>query len=158
MSTQPATRQNHLAAIHMAQKALGLSNEDAQALKLSVTGQSSAKDMTLAQRRQLLAHLSGLQARSAVAQGRTPAYTPKRDPLYRTVDDDQDDRWGKARALWAALGSAGVVHTDTDAALQAYATRQTGVTAWRFQTQPQITRVIEALKKWCKRTGVEVRK
>ena len=154
MRTQPATRQNHLAAIHMAQKALGLSNEDAQALKLSVTGQSSAKDMTLAQRRQYLAHLSGLQARSAVAQGRTPAYTPKRDPLYRTVDDDQDDRWGKARALWAALGSAGVVHTDTDAALMAYVKRQTHVEHWRFLNTVQVNSVIEALKRWCRRAGV----
>lgn len=152
--SQSAPRQNHLAAIHMAQKSLGLSKEDASALKFNKTGKYSAADMTALERRQYLAHLSDLQARSAVAQGRTPAYTPKRDPLYRTVDDDQDDRWGKARALWAALGSAGVVHTDTDAALMAYVKRQTHVEHWRFLNTVQVNSVIEALKRWCRRSGV----
>lgn len=152
--TKSVPRHSHLAAIHMAQKALGLSADDASALKLSVTGVASAGDMGALQRRQYLAHLSGLQARSAVAQGRTPAYTPKRDPLYRTVDDDQDDRWGKARALWAALGSAGVVHTDTDAALMAYVKRQTHVEHWRFLSTVQVNSVIEALKRWCRRSNL----
>ena len=153
---KPAPRLNHLAAIHMAQKALGLSKDDADALKRAVTGVASAGDMTAPQRRQYLAHLSGLQARAAVAQGRTPAYTPKRAPLYRTVDDDQDDRWSKARALWSALGVAGVVHTDTDAALMAYVKRQTQVEHWRFLNTVQINSVIEALKRWCFRAKVEI--
>jgi hypothetical protein len=74
------------------------------------------------------------------------------------MDDAGDHQWGKARALWHALAVAGHVRTDTDGALQAYATRQTSVTAWRFQTQPQITQVIEALKKWCRRCGVSTQK
>lgn len=154
--SKPAPRQSHLAAIHMAQKALGLSKEDAQALKLNVTGKYSAADMTALERRQYLAHLSSLQAHAAVSRGDKPAYTPQRAPLYRAVDDDQDERWGKARALWAALGAAGVVHTDTDAALVAYVKRQTKVDAWRFLNSYQVNTVIEALKRWCARSGVEV--
>lgn len=157
MATKP-TRVAHLAAIHIAEKALRLSREDAAALKAQVTGHASSADMTASQRAHYLAHLAVLQAKAAEARGEKPAYSPKRPALVRNVDDAGDMQWGKARAVWHALAVAGVVHTDTDAALQAYATRQTGVTAWRFQTQPQITRVIEALKKWCKRTGVEVRK
>ncbi len=156
--TDKATRQQHLAAMHIAQKALGLSADDASALKLSVTGVASAADMTATQRRQYLAHLAGLQASAAVARGHQPAYVPKRPALVRNIDDSDDKQWSKARALWHALAAAGHVRTDTDAALQAYATRQTGVDAWRFMTAPQITKVIEAIKKWCKRTGVEVRK
>lgn len=154
---EKATRQQHLAAMHIAQKALCLSADDASALKLSVTGVASAADMTAPQRRQYLAHLAGLQASAAVARGQQPAYVPKRPALVRNIDDSDDKQWSKARALWHALAAAGHVRTDTDAALQAYAKRQTGVDAWRFQTQPQITRVIEALKKWCKRCAVEIK-
>ena len=153
--SKPVPRQNHLAAIHMAQKALGLSKEDATALKLAVIGVASAGDMSALQRRQYLAHLSGLQERATLARGDKPAYTPKRPALYRTVDDDQDERWGKARALWAALGAAGVVHTDTDTALMAYVKRQTHVEHWRFLNTVQINSVIEALKRWCRRTDVK---
>jgi hypothetical protein len=157
MTTNTATRQQHLAAMHMAQKALGLSADDASALKLAVTGVASAADMSALQRRQYLAHLAGLQASAALARGENPAYQPKRPALVRNIDDAGDQQWGKARALWHALAAAGVVHTNTDAALQAYATRQTGVSAWRFMLQPQITRVIEALKKWAKRSNVDIK-
>ena len=153
---KPVPRQNHLAAIHIAHKSMGLSKEDADYLKRSITGVASAGDMTVLQRRQYLAHLSGLQERAALARGEKPAYTPKRAPLYRTVDDDQDDRWGKARALWAVLGAAGVVHTDTDAALMAYVKRQTQVEHWRFLNTVQVNSVIEALKRWCYRAKVEI--
>lgn len=152
---KPAPRQSHLAAIHMAQKALGLSADDASALKLHVTGKASSADMSALQRKQYLAHLSGLQANAALARGDKPAYTPKRDPRYRTVDDDQDERWGKARALWHVLAAAGVVHTNTDAALLAYVKRQTKLEHWRFLNSYQVNAVIEALKKWCVRSGID---
>lgn len=155
--TKTATRNSHLAAMHMAQKALNLTAEEASALKLAVTGVASAADMTALQRRQYLAHLAGMQASAAVARGQKPAYVPKRPALVRNIDDAGDQQWGKARAVWHALAVAGVVRTDTDAALQAYATRQTGVDAWRFMTAHQITRVIEALKKWAKRSNVELK-
>lgn len=153
MATKP-TRVAHLAAIHIAEKALRLNREDAAALKAQVTGQASSADMNAAQRAQYLAHLAVLQAMAAEARGEKPAYQPKRPALVRNIDDSDDKQWSKARALWHALAVAGHVRTDTDAALQAYAKRQTKVDAWRFMTQPQITQVLEALKKWCHRCGV----
>lgn len=149
-----ATRTGHLAAIHMVQKALGLAADDATALKLAVVGVASAADMTLAQRRQYLAHLSSLQARAAVAAGQKPAWQSPRTPMQRAPADDQDDRWHKARALWSALARAGHVHTDTDAALMAYVRRQVKVEHWRFLNTAQINNVIEAIKRWCVRVGV----
>jgi len=147
-----APRQNHLAAIHMAQKALGLSADDATALKIAVTGKASSADMSAMQRKQYLAHLSGLQERTGLIAPRPQ----KRPYVQRSVDDDQDVRWLKARALWNALAKAGVVHVNTDAALTAYVKRQTKVDAWRFLNGYQVNTVIEALKKWCARSGVEV--
>lgn len=151
---RPAKRDNDLAAIHIAQKALGLSKEDAQALKLGITGKASAADMTVPQRRMLLAHLSTLQA---IAGGKPkPAYTGQRRSLDRSAADDNDDRWSKARALWALLADAGEVQANTDAALTAYVKRQTKCEAWRFLNHYQINTVIESLKRWCRRADVEL--
>ncbi len=147
----PAPRQSHLAAIHMAQKALGLSAEDASALKLAVTGKASSADMSAMQRKRYLAHLSGLQQNAGLIAPRAQ----QRPPLYRTVDDADDERWRKARALWHALANANVVPTNTDAALLAYVKRQTKMDAWRFLNTYQVNTVIEALKKWCVRSGIE---
>jgi len=154
--TKAAPRQSHLAAIHMAQKALGLDEFAAMALKIAVVGVTSSRDMTELQRRKYLAHLAGLQAIGSAARGEKPAYTPKpRNPLYRTVDDGLDERWLKARALWHALAHAGVVRTDTDAALAAYVKRQTRLEHWRFLNSYQVNGVIEALKKWCERSDID---
>lgn len=152
--TRLAIHKNHLAAIHIAFKALGISKEDAIALKQSVTGKASSADMTDQQRKRLLARLAELQADRATQRGEKPAFVPKRQPLQRTVDDDQDDRWAKARVLWAALATAGHVHTDTDAALMVYVKRQTHMEHWRFLNSHQINSVIEALKRWCRRVNV----
>lgn len=147
---KPVPAKNHLAAIHMAQKALGLSADDASALKLAVTGVASSANMSALQRKQYLAHLSSLQQRAGLIAPR-PA---KRPHVQRSADDADDDRWQKARALWHALAQAGVVRTNTDAALAAYIKRQTKVDAWRFLNSYQVNTVIEALKKWCVRSGV----
>jgi len=134
----------------MAQKALGLSAEDATFVKMQVTGVASSAAMSAGQRAKYLAHLSSLQQNAGLIAPRPQ----QRPPLYRTVDDDQDARWLKARALWHALAAAGVVRTNTDAALAAYVKRQTKLDAWRFLNGYQVNTVIEALKKWCVRSGV----
>ena len=152
--TKPAPRQSHLAAIHCAQKALGLSADDAAALKLHVTGKASAADMSAAQRQQYLAHLSGLQKKTG---DHKPAHAYQRPALHRSIDDDQDARWHKARCLWAALAKAGVVRIDSDDALSTWVKRQTKVASWRFLNTHQINNlVIEPLKKWCGEKGVDI--
>jgi Protein of unknown function (DUF1018) len=145
----PAERRcGDLAAIHIAQKALGLSAEDARALKLHVTGSDSAKYMTLAQRRHYLMHLMGLQG---ISPGKPAPRPAPRRAIDQSVDDGCDLRWGKARTLWALLASVGEVHNNSDAALTAYVKRQTGLDAWRFLNGYQINNVIESLKRWCTR-------
>ncbi|QDL55311.1 regulatory protein GemA [Rhodoferax aquaticus] len=149
--TQAAPPKNHLAAIHIAQKTLGLSADDAAALKIAITGKASAADMTGPQRRQYLAHLSDLQVR----MGKLPRSThaAKRPALHRTTADTNDERWLKARVLWQVLANASEVHTNTDVALMAYVHRQTKVEHWRFLNTYQINGVIESLKRWCERVN-----
>ena len=162
MTAQPVRkpadrRQSDLAAIHIAQKGLALSKDDAEALKLFVTSKSSAADMTLAQRRQYLAHLAGLQAQlpGANAGMPKPAYTGPRRELNVSPADPDNSRRAKARAMWHALAVAGHVRIDSDFALMAYVDRQTKCTAWRFLNSYQINQVLEALKRWCNRVGVQ---
>nr|WP_295782145.1 regulatory protein GemA [Rhodoferax sp.] len=152
--SKPSAPKNHLAAIHIAFKALGISKDDACAVKQSVTGKASAADMTVQQQKRLLARLAELQADAAKARGEQPAYAPKARSAQRFVGGDQDERWFKARALWAALAAAGHVRVDTDAALTAYVKRQTHVDHWRFLNGHQVNSVIEALKRWCQRVNV----
>lgn len=144
---------NHLAAIHIAFKALGISKDDACALKQSVTGKASAADMTEQQRKRLLARLAEMQADAATARGEVPKFTPRRQTTRRGAADDLDARWYKARALWANLAAAGYVHTNTDAALMAFVKRQTHVDHWRFLNGHQASDVIDALKFLCRRVG-----
>ena len=152
--SKPLAAKNHLAAIHIAFKALGISKDDACALKQAVTGQASAANMTEQQRKRLLARLAEMQADAAKQRGEEPAYTPKRQQPARTNTVDQDERWYKARALWASLAAAGQVRVNTDAALLAYVKRQTKLDHWRFLNGHQVNSVIEALKRWCVRVKV----
>lgn len=154
---RPSARHAQLAAVHIAQKALGLGKDDAEALKRAVTGVASAGDMTVPQLRKYLAHLSQLQASAARARGERPAHDSSRPPVQRTVADRGDGRWGKARVLWQALACNGQVRIDTDAALMAYVKRQTGLEHWRFLNDAQVNTVIESLKRWCLRAGVDHR-
>lgn len=153
MSKAP-TRQSQLAAIHIAEKRLGLSRDEAAALKQTVTGQASSADMNTRQRARYLAHLSGLQGAYGHAVPQQAARPrPQRAALLRSVDDVGDDRWMKARALWNALALAGQVRVNTDEALMGYVRRQTHMEHWRFLNGAQINAVVESLKFWCARTG-----
>jgi len=146
---------NHIAAIHALKSRLGLSDDDYRALLRQLTGQDSSKSCTQRQRWQVRQHMQRLAERTGVAR---PAYTAERPVRQRSVADGHDERWAKARALWALLARAGVVRADTDAALMAYVCRQTQVSHWRFANSYQINTVIESLKLWCMRAGVELRR
>ncbi len=136
----PRDRRADLAAIHMIEKELyGADRDAARDLKLQVIGKASSGDMTDAERRSYLKHLHSVQKRTT------------RPAARRSADDQRDDRWGKARALWTALVAAGHVRVDTDAALLSYVKRQTGVEQWRWLNGYQINAVIESLKKWIAR-------
>lgn len=138
-------RKSELALVHILQKQLALDTDAACALKLSVTGKTSAKDMTPAERKRYVAALN----KAVVAMGgplRIKAV--KRPALFRSPVDPQDFRYSKAQALWGQLHQLGVVGHNTDKALNAYIKRQTHIDAWRFLSPYQMNNVIESLKKW----------
>lgn len=152
-----ADRRADLATIHVLQKELGLDKDSAEALKRALTGVASSADMSFEQRSKYIGHLKALKKRKLSPDRATQsAYTAKRENVQRSEADAGDQRWSKARALWALMARNGVVQSDTDRALMAYVTRQTRVSHWRFLNGHQINAVIESLKAWCARCKVEV--
>jgi phage gp16-like protein len=149
-----ANRRADLSTIHILQKEVGLDHDAAEALKRAVTGVASSADMSYEQRSKYIGHLKRLKAARGGSSNST--YTARRPERERSVDDHRDERWSKARALWSLLSKHGQVRSDTDGALAAYVKRQTRVEHWRFLNGHQINAVIESLKAWCGRSGVEV--
>lgn len=74
----------------------------------------------------------------------------------RKLADDPQSR--KLRALWINLHQAGAVQSGTEKALAAWCGRQLGsqVDDLRFVVSADKHRLIEALKGWCQRAGVQV--
>jgi phage gp16-like protein len=153
---------NHIAAIHVLKTQLKLSEGDYRALLTELTGKDSCKAMHATQLAKVRSHLDNLAVRMGVAVAK-PAFVPnaqftrQRTAVKRSDSDAGDDRWLKARTLWAQLAQAGKVKVDTDAALLAYVKRQTQLEAWRFLNGYQINMIIESLKCWLVRADVKVK-
>lgn len=145
MAAKKRDYRKDIRSIHALQRELGLSEDDARALKIQVTGKASSKDMTDRQRARFISHLLKIKG-------------GQRTPLYYSRSDALDERWDKARKLWQALYRAGAVRSNTDAALNAYACRITRVDAWRWLNTYHINTVIESLKRWCKRVNADIEK
>lgn len=73
------------------------------------------------------------------------------------LTDDPQSR--KLRALWINLHQVGAIKSGSEAALAAWCGRQLGhqVDDLRFVDAADKWRLIEALKGWCQRVGVEVK-
>jgi phage gp16-like protein len=125
-----------IAALHVAKKKLGL-DEDTYRAKLSnLTGKTSAKDMSEAERQKVLTVFRN--------EGFAPA-EPKPSGLSGKYAK-------KLQALWIAGHNLGVVADRRDAALLAFVKRQTAIDHTRFLRYPDdAAKAIEALKGWLRR-------
>lgn len=144
-----APRNGALARIHVLKKECGLSDDEYRDLIQSLTnGQKrSAGDCDDTERRRIVAHLDTLKR--VLAGGAHVATTRARKPLSGPQR--------KVFAVWKALESAGVVHSGEVRSLRAFVQRQTGLSAIEFCDGKACSTLIESLKAWAKRTGVELR-
>ena len=142
---------NHKAAIHVLKSKLGMTDDDYRALLLTLTSESSTKDMTDTQQRQVRDHMQGLAERMGLA----PA-TTRRRPLsageFAQVKREARPKERKVWALWNQLHRDRKITNPSAAALNAWVLRQVDVSALRFATDPQLDTLIEALKAWQERT------
>lgn len=125
------------AKIHIAKKDLGLTDDDYRAMLLLTVGKQSSKGMSYADLNKVLTLLQ-------VKYGWKPKKGAKKsaNPSSRKI-------W----ALWLALYDAKVVETKS---CLSFVKRQSGRDHPDFLSPAESNLVIEALKSWAKREGVEV--
>lgn len=120
-------------AIHAGKRALGLDDETYRGLLLDLTGRDSCRDMTARELKTVLFHL-------------------RQAGFSQSVRDRPQEK--KIRALWLTLAAAGEVRERGSRALAAYMRRMLQKEP-RAATGKDLARVIESLKAWCRRAGVE---
>lgn len=131
---QYAPKKKYVAAIHAAQGALRLTEDDARSLKLAVIGVASCKDMTEEQQAKLLKHLNGLVD-------------------SRDKKDWQDPRWRKAVNSWRILHEAGAVRENTMRALRIFCKNTVNVDHWSWMNDREKNKVVDHLVAWRNRVG-----
>lgn len=140
---------NHVAAIHVLKSKLSLSTDDYQALLANLTGKTSSKDMTDAERQKVRDHMQGLAERMGVVQPSRRRPMPASRFAKSKADATPKER--KVWALWHQLGRDGVVRDTSPQALNKWIKRQIGVSALVFANGVQLDTLIEALKAWQQR-------
>lgn len=135
MANAQRKQPNYVAAIHAAQKNLGLNDDDARSIKLQIVGKASCSLMSEHELRKLYLHFSTLSSKQ-----------PNGERM-----DYKDARWRKARAVWHELHSAKKVEKDTDKAMRKWVEAQTKISEWRWLNCHQVNTVIESLKAWLNR-------
>lgn len=131
-----------IAAIHVAKKHLGLDDDTYRAKLKRLTGKTSVKEMSEAERQNVL--LVFRQEGFEPASRRRPDGRQKLTGPYVK----------KLQALWIAGYNLGIVENRDDAALLAFVKRQTGIDHTRFLHEAADARkAIEALKSWLTREG-----
>lgn len=137
---------NHIAAIHVLKSKLQLQDDDYRALLANLTGKTSSKDLTHAQRGAVRDHMQKLAERMGVVQPtqRRPHTPAKFDQVKAAASPKERKVW----ALWHQLGRDGVVRDTSAAALNAWVERTVHVSALRFANDVQLDTLIEALKAW----------
>ena len=152
--TRVDSRKNDLAKIHIAKKDLALDDDTYRTIVRSVgkAESGSAADLSALGRVRLLQHFK--------SKGwKTRRRAEKNDPKARASEHQVN----RIRDLWINLADAGVVHDRTDQGLRAWtksATRRyhphhAGYSAVEFVPAGVAQRLIEHLKQWSRRTGVE---
>lgn len=130
---------SQMPAIHVGLKQLGITEDDKRALYMRVTGKSTLTVMTSAELDKIVQELRRLGFNS----------TSKRANGKRRLSGKFAK---KLQALWISAYNLGIVRLRDDAALEAFVTRQTGISAERFlHNADDARKVVEALKAWMTR-------
>jgi hypothetical protein len=127
-----------LAAIHVANKQLGLDEETARDLYERITGKRSLRQM------------NDRELQLVVTEQRRQGFKPVEKGL-------QGPFAKKLQALWIAAWNLGIVRDRTDGAMLSFIKRQTGIEHTRFLLDAEdAAKAIDALKAWMAReAGVD---
>ncbi len=122
-----------LAQIHIARKELGLDDDTYRAVLVRVTGKASSADMSVAERRKVIAAFKrqGFQPRGKFSRRPTAS-----KPYVR-----------KVFALWGELKRKGIWRDPDPKSLRHFVKKMTGCDDPEWLDYPQASQVIEAMKK-----------
>lgn len=137
-------RQAELAKIHIAKKALGMTNDDYTAMLMEITGKTSAGDLNARQRQAVLDHLASLGFKNRLKLGR-----PQNIEGKRGQDSQQLSRARQLEKIEALLTVGGKAWGYADSLAQ----RICKVDRVAWVPTGDLFKIITALRKQAKREG-----
>ena len=160
-AAEAAARKRDIQLIHIGRSALGL-DDDTYRLMLSnlCGGKTSSTALSAPERQAVLKHM---RSHGFVLKPRAGAASVDH-PVKGEATWQHASKLRMMRAMWYALAAAGHVEPVADAtacsaAIEAWAKRQLSrhtppLDALRLASGHQMQALLEALKRWCARTGV----
>lgn len=134
---------NLIKLIHVAKTKLGIEDEVYRDILESTTGKTSSKLLTPAQLEAVLDRLKqlGFKVESKDKAG------------VKNLASDAQSRL--IRHLWLQLYEAGQVKNGSELALAKFVENRVGVSALQFLSSKHADMIINHLREWCKRCGIE---
>ncbi len=134
-NAKPADRGRNriIIAIRAACRRQGIDDDTRKDIQSDMIGKASMSDMSLAELGRLLDHFN----------------KGWKGPMGHRA------HIGKIKALWWSLFWLGAIDDPDDRAISAFVERQTGVSSLKFLDHRKAHSVVEALKGWLERVGVE---
>lgn len=129
--------------IHVGKKHLGLDDELYQEVLENTTGKSSSKLLTVAQLEAVLDRMKQL--------GFTVESKDKTG--VKNLADDAQSKL--IRHLWLQLHEAGHIRNGSEQALAKFVENRVHVSALQFLSTQNANMIIDHLRQWCKRAGIE---
>jgi len=129
--------------IHVAKTQLGLDDELYREVLESCTGKTNSKLLSIPQLESVLTRMKqlGFQVESKDKAG------------VKNLADDAQSRL--IRHLWLQLHNAGQVRSSSETALAKFVENKVGVSALQFLSTKNADMIINHLRQWCKRCGIE---
>lgn len=129
--------------IHVGKNKLGLDDDLYREVLESTTGKTSSKDLTIAQLDAVLDRMKrlGFDIESKEKSGVTNLANDAQSKLIRH--------------LWLELHNAGQIRNGSEQALAKFVENRVHVSALQFLSTRHADMIINHLREWCKRVGIE---
>ncbi|MCU4306217.1 regulatory protein GemA [Acinetobacter ursingii] len=129
--------------IHIGKSQLGLDDELYREILESCTGKTSSKLLTPAQLEAVLDRMKQL------------GFVVDSKPISEVKNLASDPQSKLIRHLWLQLHEAGQVRNSSEKALAKFVENKVGVSALQFLSSRHADMIIDHLRMWCKRCGIE---
>ncbi|VXA54716.1 conserved hypothetical protein [Acinetobacter proteolyticus] len=134
---------NLIKLIHVAKTKLDLDDDVYRDILSSTTGKNSSKELNLAQLEAVLDRLKQLGF-SVESKDKTGVKNIANDAQSKLI-----------RHLWLQLHQAGAVKDGSEKALAKFVENRVQVSALQFLSSKNADMIINHLRQWCKRCGIE---